>query len=467
MNATPLDAAALVRDLRSTFATGRTRSLRWRRAQLDAMLRMLEVEQAAFLAALADDLGKSADEAYLTEVGVTIAEIKNVQRHLEAWLRPRHVFPGLALLPAVTYSYRQPLGVALIIAPWNYPLQLALSPLIGAIAAGNAVVVKPSEVAPATSRTLARLMGEYLDPEAIRVVEGGVDETTELLREPWDTIFYTGNGKVARIIAAAAAQHLTPTTLELGGKSPVFVDASCDVEAAARRIVWGKFTNAGQTCVAPDYVLATREVRPALERALAAAITEMYGEQPEQSPDYGRIINERHFDRVSKLLSDTVGAGATVVTGGGSDRAARYIAPTVLSGVARDAAVMGEEIFGPILPILDVASADEAIARINDGDKPLALYVLSEDRTVRRSFLRRTSSGSITFGIPVAHLSVPNLPFGGVGESGMGNYHGEASIRAFSHERSVAAKPLAPDTMRLVYPPIDARRSKLLRRLLG
>lgn len=455
-----LDATALLAELRGSFERGLTLPIAWRRRQLAQLKRMLVKEEAILTRALADDLGKPSAEAYLTEIGIVLGEISHTQRKLAAWLRPRRVFPGLGLLPASAKIVREPLGVALIIAPWNYPVNLALAPLVGALAAGNAAVVKPSELAPATSAALARLIPAYLDPRVVRVVEGGVDETTKLLAERWDTIFYTGNSKVARVVAQAAAQHLTPTTLELGGKSPVIVTDDCDLVAAARRIAWGKFTNAGQTCVAPDYVLATPAAARILENELPNAIRELFGDNPAHSPDYGRIINECHLDRICALIDS-----GRVVTGGQHDRTQRYIAPTVLADVPPTSPVMQEEIFGPVLPILTVKDVDEAIRYIRAGEKPLALYAFTEDRATKRKLLRWTSSGALCFGLPIAHLSIPDLPFGGVGESGMGAYHGEASIRAFSHERSIVEKPLTPETLALAFPPISTGRMRLLRRI--
>lgn len=455
-----LDAGALVTELRRSFDSGLTRPLAWRRKQLAQLKQLLRQEETVLLEALAEDLGKPATEAYLTELGIVLGEISHTQRNLGKWLRPKRVFPGLGLVPASAKIVREPLGVALVIAPWNYPVNLSLTPLIGALAAGNAVVLKPSELAPATSAALASVIPRYLDPRAVRVVEGGVDETSKLLAQRWDTIFYTGNGKVARIVATAAAKHLTPTTLELGGKSPVLVTEDCDLLAAARRIAWGKFTNAGQTCVAPDYILATPLAASILERELPKAIAELYGDQPHRSADYGRIINERHFDRLAQLIDS-----GRLVTGGEHDRASRYIAPTVLADVTVDSPVMQEEIFGPILPMITVADADEAIRIIRAGEKPLALYAFTDDPTTRRKLLKWTSSGALCFGLPVAHLSIPDLPFGGVGESGMGAYHGEASIRAFSHERGVVNKPSTPETLALAFPPVSGGQMKLLRRI--
>ncbi|MFH8634470.1 aldehyde dehydrogenase family protein [Streptomyces lydicus] len=434
---TELDAAALVGRLRRTFATRRTASPDWRRGQLEALRTLLTEHRDEFLDALAADLGKGPEEGYRTEIGFTLNEIEHTLDRLDDWLAPRPAELPERLLPATARVVREPLGTVLVIAPWNYPLQLALAPLVGALAAGNCAVVKPSELAPATSAALARLLPRHLDPEAVAVVEGAVPETTALLAERFDHIFYTGNGTVGRIVMAAAARHLTPVTLELGGKSPVVLDRGTDLAAAARRLVAGKFLNAGQTCVAPDYVLAIGETARAVEPHLAEAVREAYGDDPATAPEYGRIVNERHFDRLTALL----GSGRTVL-GGTRHRADRYLAPTVLADVSPDSPVMREEIFGPVLPIVPVPDLDAAITFINDRDKPLALYAFTESDHTKHRLLTETSSGALTFGLPVAHLTAPDLPFGGVGESGMGRYHGEYSVDTFSHTKAVLDKPL-------------------------
>ncbi|MFJ4876956.1 aldehyde dehydrogenase family protein [Streptomyces sp. NPDC088745] len=437
----PLDAPRLVDGLRSVFATGRTKPVAWRRNQLEALRTLLTENSDALLAALHADLGKGPEEAYRTEVGFTVNEIDHTLAHLDAWLAPRPAALPERLLPAEASVVREPLGVVLVIAPWNYPLQLALAPVVGALAAGNCVVVKPSELAPATSAEIARLLPRHLDRDAVAVVEGAVPETTALLEQRFDHIFYTGNGTVGRIVMTAAAKHLTPVTLELGGKSPALVDEGVDLAAAARRIVSGKFLNAGQTCVAPDYVLAVGDTARALEPHLAAAVTELYGADPAARTEYGRIVNERHFDRLTGLLD----SGRTVI-GGIHDRATRYLAPTVLADVRGDSPVMREEIFGPVLPVVQVPDLDAALAFINGRDKPLALYAFTDSPATKQRLLTETSSGALTFGIPVAHLTAPELPFGGVGESGMGRYHGEYSIDTFSHSKAVLDKPLPATT---------------------
>ncbi|MFJ3623817.1 aldehyde dehydrogenase family protein [Streptomyces iakyrus] len=434
----PEQPSDVVARLRVTFRSGRTKPVEWRMTQLRRLRDMLTENGTDLAAALHTDLGKSATEAFRTEIDFTVREIDHTLDHLADWLRPEPA-PAPAHLGGDVSVWTQydPLGVVLVIAPWNYPAQLLLAPVVGALASGNAVVAKPSELAPATSAVLARLLPAYLDTDAVAVVEGGVPETTALLAERFDHIFYTGNGTVGRIVLRAAAEHLTPVTLELGGKSPAFVDRDTDLTVVADRLARGKFLNAGQTCVAPDYVLTDPETAAALEPLFVNAVKALYGSDPAASGEYGRIINERHFDRLIGLLD----SGRTVV-GGTSDRAGKYIAPTILADVSPDAPVMREEIFGPILPIVTVSGLDEAIDFINDRDKPLALYVFSESDGTRRRFAAETSSGGLGHGLPLAHLTVSDLPFGGVGESGMGNYHGRYSIETFSHRKAVLDKPL-------------------------
>ncbi|RKT19825.1 aldehyde dehydrogenase (NAD+) [Streptomyces sp. 1114.5] len=428
---------SVVARLRAEFTTGRTRPLAWRLDKLAALRTMLTEQAEAFQQALHADLGKSVTEAYRTEIGFTIRELDHTVAHLPQWLEPRPAAVPEVFHPAEARVVRDPLGVVLIIAPWNYPLQLALAPLVGALAAGNTALVKPSELAPATSAAIAELLPRYLGEEAVAVVEGAVPETTALLEQRFDHIFYTGNGAVGRIVMTAAAKHLTPVTLELGGKSPVVVEPGADLAVTARRIAQGKFLNAGQTCVAPDYVLAVGDAAPGLEKELADAVRELFGDNPAENSEYGRIVNERHFDRLTALLD-----GGRTVVGGEHDREARYLAPTVLADVPETAPVMSAEIFGPILPVLAVPDLDAAIAFINERDKPLALYAFTESADTKRRLAEETSSGALTFGLPVSHLAMPDLPFGGVGESGMGRYHGEYSIDTFSHLKAVVDKPL-------------------------
>lgn len=458
---------ATVEQARQLFTTGVTKPLSWRKQQLTAMNQMLLDHKDDFTAALAADLGKHPAEAWLTEIGFLIAEIAHTVKHLQDWLTPRKAPVPLALQPAKATTVLEPLGVVLVIAPWNYPIQLLLAPVIGALAAGNTVVAKPSEMAPASSAVLARWIPEYL-AGAVTIVEGGVPETTSLLEQRFDHIFYTGNGRVGRIVMSAAAKHLTPVTLELGGKSPVYIDDTVEMITAARRIAWGKFMNAGQTCVAPDYVLGTDAALAKLAKELPEAIEELYGADPAHSLAYGRMINDAAFSRVAGLLAEDLQqeSGSALIAGGSTDAATRYIAPTVVH-VDAESALMADEIFGPVLPLVSVESAQAAIEFINRRDKPLALYVFSEDAVVREAFTQQTSSGALNFGVPVAHLSVPGLPFGGVGESGMGSYHGRHSIDTFSHHKAVLDKSLSPDTLGFIYPPFGAIKKQIIKRIVA
>ncbi|MGO1504483.1 MAG: aldehyde dehydrogenase family protein [Brachybacterium sp.] len=448
--------------LRESFEAGTTRSLEARLAQLEALRRGLRLEEPRLARALAEDLGKSRTESAMTEIGVVAQEISHVTKHLKAWLRPTSLSLGAMLAPATGQLRREPLGTTLIISPWNYPVNLTLAPLVAAIAGGNIAIVKPSEVAPATSAALTHLLRTHLDPGWVRVVEGAVAETTILLEQRFDLIFYTGNGAVGRIVARAAAEHLTPTVLELGGKSPVFVDEGADLAVTARRIVWGKFTNAGQTCIAPDYLMATPRTIQRLMPHLRRAVRAMYSGKPDRSLDYGRMVNTKHFDRVLALIDDDKAICGGTDT---ADRETRFIPPTIMQGVDWNDPVMGEEIFGPVLPILTVSGPDEAIARIRSGDKPLTAYVFSPRRSVEERFAEETSSGSLALGVTLAHVGTTGMPFGGVGESGMGAYHGRTGFEAFTHAKPVVKKPLTPDTLRFVYPPYRGMKRRLLRRL--
>lgn len=446
---------------RARYTSGATRSSIWRLRQLEGLRALCVEREAEITAALRADLGKPAVEAYASEIAFVRDEAAAAHRALAGWMRPERVRPGLLGLPGRAEVVPEPLGTVLIIAPWNDPLQLALMPLIGAVAAGNTAVLKPSELAPATSAFLARRVPEYLDPSGVLVLEGGVQEAQAILSHRFDHIFFTGSARVGREVMRAAAEHLTPVTLELGGKSPCIVDRSADLGTAARRIVWGKFFNAGQTCVAPDYLLVHEAVAEALTARISEAILHFYGEHPIRSPDFGRVVNERHFDRLVGLLE----SGGVVAVGGETARAERYIAPTVLREVTADAPIMQEEIFGPLLPVLTYTDTDEAIAFVNARPKPLALYVFARDALPADRILERTSSGGAVVNHVLLHLSVRDLPFGGVGDSGMGRYHGRASFDTFSHRKSVLRKPTRYD-LDLMYPPYTARKQAWLKRLL-
>ncbi len=460
--AVPLGAAAIVArvaTLRAAATSGHARPLAWRRAQLRALVAMLRDHEAELADALRSDLGKPVTEGYLTDVAFVVDEVRSMLSNLGRWNREVRVPTPLILQPSRSRLVPEPLGMVLVIAPWNYPVQLLLVPAAGAIAAGNTVMLKPSELASATSALLARLVPQYLDQAAVGIVEGGPAETTVLLEQRWDHIFFTGNATVARVVMTAAAKHLTPVTLELGGKSPAVVDASADVRLAARRIAWGKWLNAGQTCVAPDYVLVHRSIRDAFVEEVRRAVVGFYGPDPQRSDAYGRIIDDRHVQRLLDLLS-----GGTVVVGGECDPADRYLAPTVLVDVDPDSALMQDEIFGPLLPVLDVDCIDEAIATIGAKPKPLALYVFARDVAVQRAVIERTSAGGVTVNGTIVHLLNPRLPFGGVGDSGMGAYHGEAGVRVFQHRKPVLSRLGRLDPS-IAYPPYGRLKSAVLRRL--
>jgi len=452
--------ASVAETLRNSYNKGVTRPLTWRKHQLEQMVKMLEENESAFLDALAVDLGKPRVEGFITDIAFVTSEVKSMIKNLKKWNKPERVGTPLIAMPGKSRLIPEPVGVVLVIAPWNYPIHLLLVPVAGAIAAGNAVVMKPSEVTTNTSALLASLVPKYLDTSAIALVEGGVPETTDLLEQHFDHIFYTGNGTVGRIVMAAAVKNLTPVTLELGGKSPVIIDASANLRVAARRVAWGKWLNAGQTCIAPDYVMVNSSVRDGFVDELGKAITEFFGDEPKESESYGRIVSPNHFARVSALMN-----GGTAVIGGETDAATRYIAPTVLLDVDPDAQIMREEIFGPLLPIVEVASTDAAIAHINANPHPLALYVFTGDKRVAADVISRTTAGGVTVNGTIMHFSNPNLPFGGIGESGMGGYHGKAGVRLFQHLKPVLTRGTKMDPS-IAYPPYTDRKAKIFRKVL-
>ncbi|MGQ3890805.1 aldehyde dehydrogenase family protein [Legionella sp. CNM-4043-24] len=455
------DIQTQIADLRAYFNTGASKARQWRQQQLAGLARFLTECETEIQDALRMDLGKSPIESFVTEINMVASELRLAQKNLDNWLRAKRVSTPWILRPCTARILPEPLGLVLIIAPWNYPIQLILSPLVGALAAGNCVVLKPGEMAEASCRLLCTRLPQYLDPAAIRVIDGGVPETTALLAERFDHIFYTGNGRVGRLIMSAAARHLTPVTLELGGKSPCLVDRHCNIRTAAQRIVWGKFLNAGQTCVAPDYVLVHKDVEDELLHEMKRAIHAFWGNDPKSSPDYGRIINAAHFQRLMALV---VGSGE-VFTGGQSDAGSRYIAPTLLHHVGLDAPVMTEEIFGPLLPVLPVASIEEAIAIVNAKAKALALYLFTDSREHKKQVIEQTSSGSVCLNHVILQITAPELPFGGVGASGMGAYHGRYSFQTFSHFKPVLDKATWFDPA-MAYPPYQ-RWLRYLTRWLG
>lgn len=404
------------------------------------------------------DLHKSAFESEVSEITISQGEINLAIRNLQAWMKDEKVPRNLATQLDTAFIRKEPFGIVLIIAPWNYPLNLTLVPLVGALAAGNCVVLKPSEVSKNTEKILVEMLPQYLDQSCFAVVLGGPEETERLLEHKFDYIFFTGSPRVGKIVMAAAAKHLTPVTLELGGKNPCYVDDNCDPKTVAKRVALFRYFNAGQTCVAPDYVLCSPDMQERLVPALQRAITRFYGEDPRASPDLGRIIDEKHFQRLRGLL----GCGRVAV-GGQSEESDRYIAPTVLVDVQETEPVMQEEIFGPILPIVTVKNLDEAIAFINRREKPLALYAFSRSQQVVREVLARTSSGGFCGNDGFMHLVLTSLPFGGVGASGMGSYHGKFSFDTFSHRRACLLRSPGMEKMNSVrYPPYSPRKLRVL-----
>jgi aldehyde dehydrogenase (NAD+) len=439
-----------------------TRPLSWRRAQLSELVWLLDREAGALTDAMTADLGKPELEGWLTDIAAIRRDIEGVRRHVALWAAPRRVAVPWTLWPGRAEVVPEPLGAVLVIGPWNYPVRCLVLPLAFAIAAGNSAAVKPSELAPATSALLAELLPSYLDDSAVAVVEGGPAAADALLQQRWDHIFFTGGGRVGRLVMAAAARHLTPVTLELGGKSPAIVDHSTDVRVAARRIVWGKFLNAGQTCVAPDYVLVHKSIEEQLTRALVEQVAAFYGADPRLSPSYGRVVNDAHMRRLLGMLESTKGR---VVTGGSADEGDRYLSPTVLAEVNWDDSVMQEEIFGPVLPVLSYDHIAEVLSALNERDKPLALYVYSDNADLVQEVIEGTSSGSVCINHNAVQLAVPGLPFGGVGASGMGAYHGRAGFDTFSHAKSVLHRP-GRGEVPLMYPPYTRAKRWVLRKVL-
>lgn len=444
----------IVAKTRKAYATGKTRSLDFRVQQLKAFKRMLIEKEEDIKKALKEDLNKNQFSSYTYELMALIGEINLALEKLSEWTAPKHVEKTIVTMTDEVYIQYEPLGVVLIIGAWNYPVVLLLQPMVGAIAAGNAAIVKPSEVSENTAKLLEKIIPQYLDKDLYPVVNGGVKETTELLTQRFDHIFYTGNTNVGKIVMSAASKFLTPVTLELGGKSPCYIDKDCDIDIASRRITWGKFANCGQTCIAPDYILCDKSIQGRLIEKIKETINEFYGDNAKQSPDYERIINKRHFKRLLGLME-----GEKIVVGGDNDESSCYIAPTVLADVKPDSKIMEEEIFGPLLPILTIGSVNEAIEFINQREKPLALYVFSNDKKVIKKMIAETSSGGVTANDVLMHYTVKELPFGGVGYSGMGGYHGKHTFDTFSHKRSCLIKSLKMEGVNQIrYPPFSEKK---------
>lgn len=446
-----MDFEKLVAAQRAFFHTQATKTYDFRICQLKKLEQWMDQNEAEILSALHSDLGKSDYEGYLTEAAMVKQELKDAIRHLKRWMKPQRAPTAIGQFPGRCRMISEPYGVALIMSPWNYPFQLTLAPLIGAIAAGNCAVLKPSAYSAATSALIARMAKELFEPQYIAAVEGGRHEIAGLLEQKFDYIFFTGSPNVGRLVMEKASVHLTPVSLELGGKSPVIVDETADIALTARRLAWGKCVNAGQTCVAPDYVLVHHSREQALMEALIGEMRSMYTSAPLMNPDWPKIINERHFNRLVALLQNGV-----VSHGGQIDRAANKIAPTLLTDVQWDDPIMQEEIFGPILPILTYRRIDEAIAQIQKRPKPLALYLFTRNAETEKRVLGEISFGGGCVNDTVLHLATPHMPFGGVGESGMGGYHGKHSFDTFSHTKSILKRFAKPDVP-LRYPPYGGK----------
>ncbi|EOY16341.1 Aldehyde dehydrogenase 3H1 isoform 1 [Theobroma cacao] len=460
-------AKEVVKELRASFVAGKTKSYEWRVAQLKALLKMTEENEPQIAAALRDDLSKPELESYIYEIAMLKNSCRLALKEMKRWIMPEKAKTSLTTFPSSAEIVSEPLGVVLVISAWNYPFLLSLDPVVGAIAAGNAVVLKPSEIAPATASLLAKLVANYLDSSCIKVVEGAVSETSALLEKKWDKIFYTGNGRVARIVMAAAAKHLTPVVLELGGKSPVIVDSGINLQVATRRIIAGKWgCNNGQACISPDYIITTKDYAPKLLDSFKRELEQFYGKNPLESKDLSRIVNSNHFARLSKLLDEDKVSGK-IVHGGERDKNNLKIAPTILLDVPLDSLIMNEEIFGPLLPIIMVDKVEDSFDVINSsGTKPLAAYLFTNKEKLKEKFVATVSAGGLVVNDTTVHLAEHTLPFGGVGDSGMGAYHGKFSFDAFSHKKAVLYRGFACDAF-VRYPPYTRRKLRLLQALLG
>jgi aldehyde dehydrogenase (NAD+) len=452
------DIPATVRRLRETFKTGRTRSLQWRKQQLQALEKLMVENEPAVAAALEQDLGRKPFEAWLADIASTAGEAKDAAKNVRRWMRRRYRLLELSQLPGRGWVEYEPYGTVLIIGAWNFPFALTLGPAVGAIAAGNTVVLKPSEVAPASSALMAELVPKYLDPDAIAVIEGDGAVSQQLVAQGFDHLLFTGGTEIGRKVYEGAASHLTPVTLELGGKSPVIVSADADIDVAAKRIAWTKLINSGQTCIAPDYVLADAKIRDELVSKIKDAVTKF-----ESADSSGkRIVNQRHFDRLTASLAATKG---NVAIGGGSDASKLSIQPTVVVDPDPGEPLMTDEIFGPILPVMTVQSLDDAISFVNSRPKPLAAYLFTETKSTREWVVKEVPAGGMVINHLLFHFATNKLPFGGVGPSGMGAYHGKFGFEEFSHRKTVMTKPTRPDVGAFIYPPYTEKAWKLARRL--
>ncbi|RIO39417.1 aldehyde dehydrogenase [Staphylococcus pasteuri] len=435
------------------FSTHQTKDIKFRKHQLKMLSKSIKHYENDLLEALHTDLGKSNVEAYATEIGILLKSIKLARKELKNWSKTKQVDTPLYLFPTKSYIKKDPYGTVLIIGPFNYPVQLTFEPLIGAIAAGNTAIIKPSELTPNVSSVIRKIIENTFKPEYIAVVEGGIEETNDLIHLPFDYMFFTGSEKVGKIVYQAASENLVPVKLELGGKSPVIIDETANLKVASERIAFGKFTNAGQTCVAPDYILVDKKVKDDFIKSLKQTITEFYGSQIQNSPDFGRIVNNKHFNRLNDLLTQHQN---NVAFGGHSDESDLYIEPTIIDDVETSDLIMQEEIFGPLLPIISYEQFDDAFSIIQARSKPLSLYLFSEDENSTHRVLNELSFGGGAINDTLMHLANPNLPFGGVGLSGMGQYHGKYSFDTFSHDKSYTFKSTRLESS-LYFPPYKGK----------
>ncbi|GGE58940.1 aldehyde dehydrogenase [Priestia taiwanensis] len=452
----------MLQEHKQFFQQGTTSTPEFRLEQLRKLKEGIERYETRLTKALQQDLGKGEFETYLTETGFVLDSISKTMKNVKKWMKPQKVSTPLTLWPSKSRIIKEPYGTVLIIGPYNYPFNLVIEPLIGAIAAGNCAVLKPSEHTPNVTAVLRDMISEIFDERYVRVVEGEKETTSALLNAPFDYIFFTGSVQVGKIVMEAAAKNLVPVTLELGGKSPVIVDRTANLDVAAKRVVWGKFLNTGQTCVAPDYLLVHSEIKAAFIAKMKEVIVSYYGENAMHSKDYGRIVNERHFDRLVGIIETDK---ENVIFGGNSVKEELYIEPTLLEAKSWSDAAMLDEIFGPILPIMEYNELETAIQTINARPKPLALYVFTEDESCEKEVLSRVSFGGGCVNDTILHLANPNLPFGGVGNSGIGAYHGKYSFDLFSHAKSIAKKTTKID-LNVLFPPYDDKKLNMLKKML-
>lgn len=458
----PQDVELILEEQKKYFDTQVTKDIDFRIRQLRRLKESIKKYEEQILKALNKDLGKHKNEAYMTEVGYVYNSITHVIKNLKKWARPEKRPTPIYLMPAKSYIVSEPYGSVLIIGPYNYPFQLLIEPLIGAMAAGNTALLKPSEMTPNVSKVVKEMIEDTFDKEYIGCVEGGIDTNTSLINDKFDYIFFTGSAAVGKIVMQAAAKNLVPVTLELGGKSPVIVDESANIKEAARRIIWGKTANAGQTCVAPDYVVVHERVKDELIREMKNALTEYYGEDIEKNDSFGRIVSGRYFNRIKAMIEEDKDG---IVFGGHWNEEERYIEPTLIEISSENAATMQEEIFGPVLPIMTYKNLDSIITKIRNLPKPLALYLFTRNKSVESKVLSEISSGNACVNDTITHTANPYLPFGGVGNAGIGAYHGKDSFITFSHRKGILKKPASINSS-IIYPSFTEKQLKLIKKLL-